>query len=291
MVENPLWANLPIGSQSSMTVCIAAVCDDGKNVVVAADRMFTAPPPISMEFETSEKKIESLAIGCVAMSSGNSAYASEIIAGTRVGLAGAQQPLMSDVAERVKEAYVSVRMAKLREQILIPHMGPDFLRVEAVGKTLPEYLAPQGALYGQLVMLMTQFNLGSDFIVTGVDTGGARICVVGHPGTLAWLDKLGYASTGSGGIHATMRLALGAQTRSSSLTDTVYRVFDAKKASEVAPGVGPQTDMAIVSAGSINTLSESVLKTLLEIFNESEGKKPGSLDKLASELGNGNGNG
>jgi ATP-dependent DNA ligase len=25
-----------------------------------------------------------------------------------------------------------------------------------------------------------QFNLGSDFIVTGVDAGGARICVVGH---------------------------------------------------------------------------------------------------------------
>jgi hypothetical protein len=267
-----------------MTVCIAAVCDDGKSVVMAADRMFTAPAPTSMEFETSEKKIEPLAIGCIAMSSGNSAYGTEIIAGTIVSLAGAQQPLMSVVAERVKEAYVSVRMAKVREQIILPHMGPDFLRLEAVGKTLPEYLAPQGALYGQLVMMMSQFNLGSDFIVSGVDTGGARICVIGHPGTLAWLDKLGYASIGSGGIHANMRLALGAQTRSSPLVDTVYRVFDAKKASEVAPGVGPQTDMAVVTAGETKMLSEGVLKVLSEIFNESEGKKPSSLDKLASEL-------
>src|SRR5215472_801309 len=133
-------------------------------------------------------------------------------------------------------------------------------------------------------MLTNQFNLGSDFIVTGVDTGGARICVVGHPGTLAWLDKLGYAAIGSGGIHANMRLALGAQTRSSPLVDTVYRVFDAKKASEVAPGVGPQTDMAIVTASETKMLSESVLKTLLEIFNESEGKKPSSLNKLTAPL-------
>lgn len=274
-----------------MTICIAAVCDGGKSIVVAADRMFTAPAPTSMEFETSEKKIESLATGCVAMSSGNSAYATEIIAGTLVGLAGAQQPLMSIVAERVKEAYVAVRMAKVREQIIVPNMGPDFLRVEATGKTIPEYLAPQAALYGQLVMLMSQFNLGSDFIVTGVDTGGARICVIGHPGTLAWLDKLGYAAIGSGGIHANMRLALGAQTRSSPLVDTVYRVFDAKKASEVAPGVGPETDMAIVTAGGIKVLSEKVLKTLLEIFNKAEGKKPDSLDKLASELKKENGSG
>src|SRR5262249_34657327 len=127
---------------SAMTVCIAAVCDGGKSVVVAADRMFTAPAPMSMEFETSERKIESLGTGCVALSSGNSAYASEIIAGTLTGLAGAQQPVMSLVAERIKEAYVAVRMSKVREQIVVPHMGPDFLRVEATGRTLPEYLQP-----------------------------------------------------------------------------------------------------------------------------------------------------
>jgi hypothetical protein len=125
-----------------MTVCIAAVCDGGQSVVVAADRMFTAPAPTSMEFETSEKKIESLATGCVALSSGNSAYGTEIIAGTIVSLSGAQRPLMAIVAERVKEAYISVRMAKMREQVILPSLGPDFFRIEGTGKTLPEYLAP-----------------------------------------------------------------------------------------------------------------------------------------------------
>jgi hypothetical protein len=95
--------------------------------------MFTAPA-VNMEFETSEKKIEQLAPGCVAMSAGNSAYATEIISGTLVGLAGAQQPLVSAVADRLKDAYLAVRLTKIRDHIIVPNMGPDFLRVEAIGR-------------------------------------------------------------------------------------------------------------------------------------------------------------
>jgi hypothetical protein len=95
-----------------MTICIAAVCDGGKSIVVAADRMFTAPAPTSMEFETSEKKIEPLATGCVAMSAGNSAYATEIIAGTLVGLAGVLKTLLEifNKAEGKKPVLISSRL-------------------------------------------------------------------------------------------------------------------------------------------------------------------------------------
>ena len=61
-----------------MTICIAAICDGGKHIVVAADRMFTAPPPISVELRRDESKIEALAPACVALSAGSSAYAFEI---------------------------------------------------------------------------------------------------------------------------------------------------------------------------------------------------------------------
>jgi len=33
-----------------VTICIAAVCDGGQSIVVAADRMFTAGPPVNLEF-------------------------------------------------------------------------------------------------------------------------------------------------------------------------------------------------------------------------------------------------
>jgi hypothetical protein len=63
--------------------------------------------------------------------------------------------------------------------------------------------------------------------------------------------------------------------------------IDAKKASEVAPGVGPATDMAIVTDGGLKVISDDTLKVLLQIFNESQGKKPSSLDKLSAELNKG----
>ena len=55
-----------------MTVCIAAVCQSGKAVVVASDRMFTFQG-LSVEIETAEKKIERLGAKCVALAAGNSA--------------------------------------------------------------------------------------------------------------------------------------------------------------------------------------------------------------------------
>jgi hypothetical protein len=39
-----------------MTVCIAAVCDGGRHIVVAADRMFTVTAPVNLEFETGEQR-------------------------------------------------------------------------------------------------------------------------------------------------------------------------------------------------------------------------------------------
>jgi len=113
---------------------------------------------------------------------------------------------------------------RFRETIVVLVFGPDFVRAEKLGSSIPHYLQAQANMYQQLVVMMSQFNLGSDIVVAGVDDQGARLAVIGHPGTIAWFDKLGYAAIGSGGIHATMRLSLGAQTRNSPLVETLYRV-------------------------------------------------------------------
>jgi hypothetical protein len=167
-----------------MTVCIAAVCDGGRSIVVCADRMFTAPAPVNVEFETSEKKIEKLSPSCVALVSGNSAYSSEIILKAIKLLSGAQTPGIEYVSGTVKNAYSSVRDEKVREHVILPTLGPDFIRVESTGATIPQYLQFQPNLYNQIVMMMSGFNLNSDIIVAGVDENGARIAIVTHPGTV-----------------------------------------------------------------------------------------------------------
>ena len=111
---------------------------------------------------------------------------------------------------------------------------------------MPTYLEKQPQVYQQITMMQNQFNLGVDFIIAGIDKSGAHICQVMNPGTLAPLHKLGYATIGSGAMHALIRLSLWGQTTHRNILETLADVFTAKKLSEVAPGVGNATDIAII---------------------------------------------
>jgi len=62
-----------------LTICISAVCNEGKNLGLAADRMFTVGPPLNVEFEPPISKIEAMSPTCLAMGSGNSLAVAEIL--------------------------------------------------------------------------------------------------------------------------------------------------------------------------------------------------------------------
>ncbi len=267
-----------------MTICIAAVCEDGKKIVVAADRMFTAPSPLNLEFETEEQKIESLAPSCVVLMSGNSAYGTEVLINIRGRLAGAQSPAIADVAQHAEWAYRAVRVKKADEIHVAPSLGQDFVAFQGRGGTLPQYLQPQPQVYQQLVMMLNQFNMNLELILTGIDNTQARIARVTHPGTLVWLDKLGYDAIGSGAIHALTRLNLSAQTRHRGLQETLYSVYDAKKAAEVAPGVGRETDMGIVGPGSLVQCSSAIFGAIEAIHKENSKKLAPDLKGLGDAM-------
>lgn len=267
-----------------MTVCIAAVCEDGKHVVVAADRMFTAAAPVNLEFETEEQKIEVLASSCVGLMSGATVVGTEVLDETKRKLGGSQSPMIADVARIVEAAYITVRGTKAHQAVVVPTLGPDFAAAQARGATLPAYLQPQAQVYQQLVVQMNQYNINLDIIVAGIDTTKAHIGRITHPGTVIWLDKLGYDAIGSGGIHALTRLYLGGQTRKKGLVETVYAVYDAKRASEVAPGVGKETDMAIIDASSTRHCSADVLKVLQKVHEDTNTKLTPDLKTLTEAL-------
>ena len=208
-----------------MTICIAAICESGKNVVACADRMFTAPAPLNLEFETEEQKVEQLAPRCPALKSGNSGYGTEVLNAVRQNLRGSQNPTIADVSESLKNQYASIRAHKADETIVLSALGSDFSAFLQKGGTLPSYLQLQPGIYQQLVMAMQQFNMNVEIIVAGIDQSGAHIYRVSHPGTAICLDKLGYDAIGSGGIHALTRLYLGAQTTHRSLIETLYAVW------------------------------------------------------------------
>src|SRR5208337_141847 len=91
-----------------------------------------------------------------------------------------------------------------------------------------------------------QFNLEVDFLLAGIDGAGTHLSHVTNPGVLSPLQKLGHAAIGTGGNHAMLRLSLDRQSRHRGLFETLSGVYTAKRASEVAPGVGNATDIAII---------------------------------------------
>src|SRR5271170_5535103 len=233
-----------------MTICIAAICENGKHIVAAADRMVTIPPPLNLEFEPPLSKIEKVHSGCVALASGALPFADDIISGVRTALA-AQAPKIRDICEHFRIAYVNFRDQKFEEQVVSAQLGTDFKLFRARGGVLPAYLQVQPNTYQTIVIQSQQFNLNTDLLIAGIDDSGPFMGVVTHPGTFYSTNKLGYATIGSGATHASVSLNLGGQTSKLSLEETLFSVYGAKRAAEVAPGVGCETDMVIISLNEV----------------------------------------
>jgi 20S proteasome alpha/beta subunit len=263
-----------------MTVCIAVKCESGKQIVVAADRMLTFVAPLNLEFETEEEKVEKLSESCVALMSGNTAYAMEIIQNTRLKLSGNASPNIGDVAELVKQEYSNCRMKKFYETSVVAMLGSDFERHVAKGGFLPNYLQTQPMVFQQLVALSQQFNLGVDLIVAGIDATSSHIFVVTNPGTYISMDKLGFTAIGSGGIHATAFLSLAGQTGKKPFFETLYNVYVSKRVAESAPGVGQGTDIAVIESGKIWQCTKPILDELKVAFEAVNKKQAPQVTKI-----------
>jgi hypothetical protein len=264
-----------------MTVCIAAICNSGKAIAVAADRMFTNPG-LSVEFETAEQKIEQLANCCVALAAGNSVHATEVLEGLRRRLGGNQNPPFEQVATFLQNEYATARARKTYETIVFPPLGADFEKYRAVGMPLPAYLEKQQQVFQQMFMICQQFNLGVDFLIAGLDAEGAHLSHVTNPGIVSQLQKLGHAAIGTGSGHAMLRLSLAGQSRQRGLIETLADVYGAKRVSEVAPGVGNSTDIAVIDERGVWPCSQPVIDELEAIHHSISATLKPNLAKLGT---------
>jgi hypothetical protein len=262
-----------------MTICIAAICENGKYIVAAADRMVTIPPPLNLEFEPPLSKIEVVQKGCVALASGSLPYADDIISGIR-HLVASQAPSIPSICEQFKNAYTAFRDQRFEEQVISAQLGADFKGFRARGGVLPAYLQVQPNTYQTIVIQSQQFNLNTDFLIAGIDENGTYMGVVTHPGTFFSTNKLGYAAIGSGATHASVSLHLGGQTKKLSLEETLFSVYAAKRAAEAAPGVGVETDIAIVSLGEVWVCNSVVMDKIKESCDQYKTKVKPKLDDV-----------
>lgn len=259
----------------AMTVCIAALCSDGEEprAVVAADRMVTLGSFI--EFEHAVSKIASASPFALAMVAGDALVGARIAKAVQDSAAGTS-PAVADVAQELANQYLAAREEQLNEQLLLPR-----------GLNLQSFYNAHAALNPQITAMldnqMAQFNLGVELLLAGVDPSGAHLHTIQNPGGSDRLhDQIGYAAIGSGAIHALQSMIGFGHCSDADYHQTVFRVYASKRRSEVAPGVGQDTDMAVISGAGTHWLSDDELDQLRVIFEDFESSTDKTLKaKLA----------
>jgi hypothetical protein len=151
---------------------------------------------------------------------------------------------------------------------------------------LAEMSNMDSALVGRISEDLVSFKLpGLSLIVAGLDKtgsdGSARSHIYEvHDGEIGCLNIIGYAAIGAGARHARAHFMLANQSSSTSIPETLWNTYFAKKRAEVAPGVGETTDIGMIGPepGQNTIFKQEITGQLEKVF-----KKTAKAEKKARE--------
>lgn len=245
-----------------MTVCIAARSEG--MILLISDRMITAG---DIEFEPPSPKIQPLTTSISIMYSGDSSLFSEVV-----------QDLIADVNERVAAEPDNWLRVRDVAQLYLKHWNEARMRraeieiLRPLGLERNEFaeqatkMAP-GMLDKIMNKLSTFCISGLEVIIAGVDRR------LGHPlpsiyhiadESLMCMDQTAFVAIGSGARHAESQLMVAKYYWGVPNGDALLLTYSAKRSSEVAPGVGKETDIVAIGpdVGQSNVLPDGLKKKI-----------------------------
>lgn len=263
-----------------VTVCIAAIFENS-GIVGASDRMLTAG---DVQFEPSVPKLRFLTNSIAALVAGDANLHADIVrevweaTGDLIAQNKGRWVRVKDMALLYKRECDKAIRAIAERRILTPFnlsiqdfmsrqrdFSPEF--VKDIGTELLNFEAP-------IVQA----------IITGCDDSGAHIYTVDND-SIQCHDSVGFAAIGAGQDHANSHMMSFSHTFKHSLADTLRAVFFAKKRSEIAPGVGPDTDMMVViGAGGLSTLADNVQEELEKRYAEEKRRQAKVADTTRKKI-------
>jgi len=253
-----------------VTVCIAALCEEDK-ILGAADRMQTAG---DMQFEPPKSKIMPVTTSIVLMMSSDSNLDSEIRQyvlfdiNARIERDPGNWWLVRDVAELYQKYYNLAKTRRIQNALLAP-FGLDATSFISRQKDMSkEFLE-------SFMAAISSFSIPSvHVIVAGNDTTGAHVYTVIDGEVSCW-DTAGFVSIGAGFRHVQSQFMYSRHTPKSLLADTLWLTYHAKRRSEVAPGVGAETDMFLIGPklGSYTSIGDEVVERLRKFYEDTTEKE------------------
>jgi hypothetical protein len=242
-----------------MTVGIAVACEDGKAIVVAADRLLGLHPEHDIAFEGRERKIVGLSSRVVTVLEGPWPGAALI---DRIKKAIQGKTSVHDAAKALGQEILAFREERIGQAIT----------KQLFGWTRAQFIEKQKLLHEGIVARtlgqIEQFKLGVVFLMAGIDDAGAHLLLVGEMGEVRDDTDGGFATVGAG-ADLSLGVLAGRGDKKMRLADGVFLAYEAKRASERCPSVGRTTDVAILRAGrETKFLEESTLSELDRVYKK-----------------------
>jgi len=224
--------------------------------VAAADRMVTWG---LTEFEHEEPKLNSVTDRAVILASGDALRAAKVIRGVKAELpAGVSVEKLSELTteQYCKQRDQQVELEQFRSRGLTRE---KFYR----GESQPL----QAQHFFGIDQFVLTYNWNVELLVVGLDEDGSHLFSVGHPaGTMHDWSPIGFHAIGTGGVQAIQSMIGFSHSSRRTLAETVFAVYASKKRAEAAPGVGKDTDLAIISQNGVRRLTQIELAELEKAF-------------------------
>lgn len=252
-----------------MTVCVAALCrwnygtaaegDTRHAVIVMTDRMITAG---DVQYEPPQTKHAHITPTIMLVIAGDYSLHSQAIKKTVQRFETSSSATPEQVAAFYGRAIQSIKLKEAEDIFLAP-----------LGLNSDSFLAQQKDMAPHFVSLLTdqmQAYRGeeTDALIIGASDGVVDIYGVDAKGMVACRNDVGFAAIGSGSWHVKSRLMSVGYSNSSSFAAALSFVYAAKKAAEVAPGVGRNTDILLVFKNGYEKLRPDVANKLHELYAE-----------------------
>lgn len=255
-----------------MTICVAAIFrwvydgekqDIGPAVVTASDRMLT-DEGLGIEYEPNQYKGAHLTDRIMALVSGDVTVHSAVL-----------QTLIPSLSSKPDDrvGVVASMYAQRVRQLIAQRAANRFL--SPLGLDANTFLSRQKEMDPALVMelsnrLLDQEVEGEALIVGCEGDTAAHIYSVDKRGAVRCHDDLGFAVVGIGGIHAAGQFMTYSYTNMWGWYPALAITYAAKKRSEIAPGVGKETDMFYITRSGVAQIPQETRTAVGAAFDESE---------------------
>lgn len=255
-----------------MTVCVAAICDNGKTIILVADRM------IGVGYIESEPEINKLRELCkdwwVLFAGDDISPVFDVIDFSKEAIREKKKkaklsddvsPPVNMVMEAVTESYEKKRLGQAESLYLKP-IGWDIETFNVGGHSnLPDF--------GEIKAKIADYYLPIELLVAGFSENvGYVLSLVGSEGSIVNRhDVPGFYSIGSGSMGAVYMLYYREMSYKKPAREGLYYAMEAKLFGEQASGVGERTDVYIATSdGRFIPLNEeeTVEKKLVAVWNK-----------------------